>query len=78
MCQILGHSSDTRSDLHNKIIRSDTCRLNDLLQYMFINQKVLSEFFLKHKFVFLQYFYGIFPRVGSGLFIDIFSFYCIP
>ena len=57
--QILSHGSDTGADFYNKIIRANTGRADDFLQYMFINQKVLSEFLLKYKLILLQNFYGI-------------------
>ena len=59
LTQILCHRADPRSDLKDKIILCHICRRNDLFEYMRIDQKVLSEFFLKIKMIFLQNLYRI-------------------
>ena len=53
--QILCHGSDSRSNLQHKIILSNLCRSDDLIQYMRIYQEILSEFFLKHKVILLKH-----------------------
>ena len=51
--KILCHRPDSGTDLQYVIILCDLGCTNDLIQHMLIDQKVLSKFFLKHKFVFL-------------------------
>ena len=58
-CQILGHGSDSRSDLKNAVILCDPGCRDDLLQYMGIDQEVLTELLLKHEFILLYDLYGI-------------------
>ena len=58
--KILGHSSDTRTDLQYKIILRDTRRLNDLFQNMLVDQKILTKPFLENKMILLKDFNGIF------------------
>ena len=43
--KVLGHGSDSRSDLKNAVILCDPGCGDDLLQYMDIDQKVLTELF---------------------------------
>ena len=43
----------------NKIVRSDTCSGYNLIQHMWIDQKILTILFLKYKAVLLQYGYCI-------------------
>ena len=57
--KILRQRTDTRSDFHNKIVRSDTCSGYNLIQHMWIDQKILTILFLKYKAVLLQYGYCI-------------------
>ena len=57
--KVLGHGSDSRADLKDAVILCDSRRGDDLLQYMGIDQKVLTELFLKHEFILLYDFYGI-------------------
>ena len=59
-CQVLCHGADAGADLQHTVIFSHTCRRNDLLQHMGIDQEVLSEFLLEYELVFLKDLYGIF------------------
>ena len=57
--QILGHRADARSDLQHKVILRNARRLNNALEHMGINEKILSELFLKIKMILLQNRYGV-------------------
>ena len=53
--QILGHSSDSRTDLQHTVIRPDFGRPDNLVQHVCIYEKVLPELFLENKVIFLQH-----------------------
>ena len=59
LCQILGHGSDSGSDFQNAVVLCNTSGIYDLIQYMAVDQEVLSEPLLKCKLVFLNGFYGL-------------------
>ena len=56
LSQILGHGTDSRSNLQNHVIFCNSGRTDDLLKHMRVNQEILSEFLLKIKMILLQYF----------------------
>ena len=53
LCQILRQRTDAGTDLQDKIILCDLRRSDDLIQHMGIDEKVLAEFLLKGKVIFL-------------------------
>ena len=59
LSQILGHGSNTRADLQHHILFCHACCPNDLVQYMGIDQEVLSKLLLESKLVFLDHLDGI-------------------
>ena len=58
LAQILSHRTDARANFQHKIVLCHIRRLNDLFQYPWVNEKILSKFFLKMKIMFLQNLYG--------------------
>ena len=52
--QILRHGADARPDLKHAVLRADARGGDDLVQYVGIDEEILSEFFLEYKLVFLD------------------------
>ena len=52
--EILGQCPDPGSDLENEVLPADLGGVNNSLQNMPVNQKILSVFLLKREAVFLQ------------------------
>lgn len=62
--QILRHGADARTDLEHAVFRADASGGNDLVQYVGIDEEILSEFFLEYELVFL-YDFDCFFRVAQ-------------
>ena len=58
--EILRQCADSRADFQYKIVLCDLCRIDNFIQHMRIDQKVLSKFFLKLKFMLLKHLYRLF------------------
>ena len=72
--QVLGHGPDPGPDFQHAVLSCDSRGAYDLVQYVGVYEKILTEFLLECKLIFLYDFNGLF-RVAQIFFHVEFTYF---